>query len=420
MPQVLSSLTTMCGRWCRCVDCVRLGATAPPLLTLSCLDQCCFRIGMIENVSPLLHSFALFTLSQLVLTLFSRATELEDFAEGKQEDVQVLTSPSGRRTVRRRASTDKSDGAVAASSGASGRGRVATDDADDDAGFGVGHQAGPDRPYGVRVLTRILHWLSGLMDPTSSSQSTRIQAMQLINILLEAGGESLGSFPSLVRVCQAELCKFLVQNSRTADLPVFALTLRVIFNLFNSMKEHLKVQLEVFFTSAHLFIADSRSATPQQRELALESLLEFCREPAMMVDLYVNYDCDVACTNLFDTLCRCLCRNAVPDGVRLNSLHVLSLEGILAVRCPGACTPDTVLPLNPVPCRSLRTWHDGVWRLPRRKPKGDCGGHRLPRPPMVKMTVVTTATGRAMTVMGGSGSRNRVRKQRRCCASASS
>jgi len=138
---------------------------------------------------------------------------------------------------------------------------------------------------------------------------------------------------------QAELCKFLVQNSRTADLPVFALTLRVIFNLFNSMKEHLKVQLEVFFTSAHLFIADSKEAPSQQRELALESLLEFCREPAMMVDLYVNYDCDVACTNLFDTLCACLCRNAVPDGVRLNSLHVLALEGILAVRCLGlSCT----------------------------------------------------------------------------------
>lgn len=41
---------------------------------------------------------------------------------------------------------------------------------------------------------------------------------------------------------------------------MLALTLRVIFNLFNSMKEHLKVQLEVFFTSAHLCIADSRIA----------------------------------------------------------------------------------------------------------------------------------------------------------------
>jgi hypothetical protein len=50
-----------------------------------------------------------------------------------------------------------------------------------------------------------------------------------------------------------------------------------------------------------------------------------------MLDLYVNYDCDVACTNLFEELCRSLCRNAVPETGPLTTLHVLSLEGILAV-----------------------------------------------------------------------------------------
>jgi hypothetical protein len=50
-----------------------------------------------------------------------------------------------------------------------------------------------------------------------------------------------------------------------------------------------------------------------------------------MLDLYVNYDCDVACTNLFEELCRSLCRNAVPEAGPLTTLHVLSLEGVLAV-----------------------------------------------------------------------------------------
>ena len=50
----------------------------------------------------------------------------------------------------------------------------------------------------------------------------------------------------------------------------------------------------------------------EQRELALESLLEFCREPALMVDLYINYDCDPQCTNLFETLCLSLTKNSTP------------------------------------------------------------------------------------------------------------
>ncbi len=54
---------------------------------------------------------------------------------------------------------------------------------------------------------------------------------------------------------------------------MLSLTLRVVFNLFNCMKQHLKVQLEVFFTSVHLCISNSRSARAEHRELALESLL---------------------------------------------------------------------------------------------------------------------------------------------------
>ncbi len=54
---------------------------------------------------------------------------------------------------------------------------------------------------------------------------------------------------------------------------MLSLTLRVVFNLFNCMKRHLKVQLEVFFTSVHLCISNSKSARAEHRELALESLL---------------------------------------------------------------------------------------------------------------------------------------------------
>ncbi len=40
---------------------------------------------------------------------------------------------------------------------------------------------------------------------------------------------------------QGDLCKHLLQNSTSADLTILSLTLRVVFNLFNSIKDHLKV-----------------------------------------------------------------------------------------------------------------------------------------------------------------------------------
>jgi hypothetical protein len=197
-------------------------------------------------------------------------------------------------------------------------------------------------PYGPLILSRLLQWLASLADPRQHGRATRLLGLELVNTVLETGGGALGTIPSVLGVIQADLCKFLIANSRTLDLPTLSLALRVVFNLFASLKQYLKVQLEVFLTSVHLFLADSRTAPPEQKELALESLLEFCKEPSMMIDLYVNFDCDVACANLFEALCRCLCRCSVPEiGTPITSLHAIALDGILSVissmaqRCPG-------------------------------------------------------------------------------------
>ncbi|RLN54612.1 hypothetical protein BBJ29_009082 [Phytophthora kernoviae] len=200
-----------------------------------------------------------------------------------------------------------------------------------------------DKPYGIPLLERILHFISGLISPTENEEATCVLGLRLINVVLETAGTGLGNHPCLVSVLQGDLSKFLLQNSETEELAILSLTLRVVFNLFNSIKDHLKVQLEIFFTSVHMRIIDSRSCSDEQKELALESLLEFCREPALMLDLYINYDCDVHCTNLFEVLCKSLARNCQsmsgPDG-SLNALTLLCLEGLLAVvesiarRCP--------------------------------------------------------------------------------------
>merc|ERR550514_1029702 len=141
----------------------------------------------------------------------------------------------------------------------------------------------------------------------------------------------------LIAVIQDDICKALLHNSRSESLSLLSVTLRAVFNLFQHFKRHLKVQLEIFFTSIHLKIAGMEMAPYEQRELALESLLEFCREPELMLELYENYDCDVRCTNLFETLVRFLVTHAFPsDGVQgvrggFNSLHRLALSGLLSI-----------------------------------------------------------------------------------------
>lgn len=196
-----------------------------------------------------------------------------------------------------------------------------------------------------------------------SSADACATALTLINIALET---MESAHPAEVHILHNELCKHLLQWSTTQDLVVLSLTLRVIFNLFQSMRNHMKVPLEIFITSVHLRILDKHGPTStstntttnnnnhsnnhnnntphnrflgsivsDQREVALESLLEFCQEPSLLQDIYLNYDCDMNCTNLFETICHALCVTTIPDGGSnsggVNALHKLALEGLLAI-----------------------------------------------------------------------------------------
>uniref|UniRef100_A0A7S1ZBD9 SEC7 domain-containing protein n=1 Tax=Ditylum brightwellii TaxID=49249 RepID=A0A7S1ZBD9_9STRA len=208
------------------------------------------------------------------------------------------------------------------------------------------------QPAIVTILSRLTTYLNPILHPTSIN----VLSLTLLNIALETC--TVTTFTSLLTttaysqkllsILQNDLCKNLLCLSTTEDLVLFTLTLRVIFNLFHGVnKDFLKVQLEVFLTSVHLRILVPNTAPissntkglssiptkqileQQQREIALESLVEFCHEPALMMDIYLNYDCDLNCSNLFESICRTLSFCAIGVANAGDSLNV-SLHGSTA------------------------------------------------------------------------------------------
>lgn len=172
--------------------------------------------------------------------------------------------------------------------------------------------AGTGAPL-LKARSKILSKLSSLLNPQEHSDGTCATSLTLVNIAFETLREKLS--PPEIVVLQNDLCKYLLQWTTTHDLVILSLTLRVIFNLFQSIRNDLKVALEVFLTSVHLRILDpTSSASNEEKEVALESLLEFCQEPALMQDIYLNYDCDVQCTNLFESICAALGKAATSDS----------------------------------------------------------------------------------------------------------
>lgn len=55
-----------------------------------------------------------------------------------------------------------------------------------------------------------------------------------------------------------------------------------------------------------LIVSDSGRVSYEQREIALESVVQLLRIPGLVTELYLNYDCDLYCTNLFEDLTKLL------------------------------------------------------------------------------------------------------------------
>ena len=60
-----------------------------------------------------------------------------------------------------------------------------------------------------------------------------------------------------------------------------------------------------------IMVSESPRISYEQREIALESIVQLLRIPGLVTELFLNYDCDLYCTNLFEDLMKLLSKVCV-------------------------------------------------------------------------------------------------------------
>lgn len=91
--------------------------------------------------------------------------------------------------------------------------------------------------------------------------------------------------------------------------------------------------MEAFFKKLIEIISmDTSKAIYELKEIhhiSLEALAQLFRIPGLCTELYLNYDCDIYCINLFEELTKLLSKNVVSSTAF--NIHSLSLEVLLTV-----------------------------------------------------------------------------------------
>jgi brefeldin A-resistance guanine nucleotide exchange factor 1 len=240
----------------------------------------------------------------------------------------------------------------------------------------------PIKPYSLPSIRELFRVLVDLLDPHNGNHNAtmRVMALRIINVALEVAGPSISKHPSLANVAENELCRYLFQLVREDNMAILHESLIVTGTLFSTCRSVLKLQQELFLaylvTCLHPRVEIPRepgidpslyagvpqtpklvkpppsssgrstpvpvkdrqklgmeggSRKPDAREAMVESIGALARIPSYMVELYVNYDCEVDRSDLCEDLMGLLCRNAFPDSANWSTTSVppLCLDALL-------------------------------------------------------------------------------------------
>lgn len=241
------------------------------------------------------------------------------------------------------------------------------------------------KPYSLPSIRELFRVLVNLLDPSDRehTDTMRIMALRIVDVALEVAGPSIATHPSLASLAQDTLCRHLFQLVRSENLAILNESLRVAYTLLATCRPVLKLQQELFLSyvvtclfprvdipredaiepflyegvpqapslskpapsqspssgrSTPVPVKDRQklgleggSRKPDSREAMVESVGALVRIPSFMVELFVNYDCDIDRNDLCLDMVGLLSRNAFPDSATWSTTNVppLCLDALL-------------------------------------------------------------------------------------------
>lgn len=173
----------------------------------------------------------------------------------------------------------------------------------------------------------------GIPDPKSHELRSKILSLHLLLSILQNPGPVFRTNPIFVLAIKHHLCVALSNNGVSPVPEVFELSLAIFLALLSQFKAHLKMQIEVFFKEIFLNILETTSSSFEHKWIVIQALTRICADAQSVVDMYVNYDCDLSAANLFERLVNDLSkiaqgRQAVEFGVSPNQEKSMRIRGL--------------------------------------------------------------------------------------------
>lgn len=161
----------------------------------------------------------------------------------------------------------------------------------------------------VSLLIQELCKNSEISEDDVKSQLLKTMSLEFLLGIASKYGYVIRSSPLIVLQIKQKLCPALLKHLMSTNVPIFQLSLDVIFALCKTLRGQLKKQLELIFIEVLFPLLEIKSVSFEQKKRILEFLCFICKEKHILIEFFLNYDCDTdALDNLFERIVNTLTR----------------------------------------------------------------------------------------------------------------
>ncbi|KAJ3444317.1 hypothetical protein M0812_10170 [Anaeramoeba flamelloides] len=131
----------------------------------------------------------------------------------------------------------------------------------------------------------------------SQFRSKKLQ-LNLIEELIDFCSNSELKYSKIItKLIEEKVCFSIVKNGVSPNLDILKISHKLFLKIFENFKPYLKIEISIFLNSMLLDLLESVNVTFLQKKEILKTLLIFLKEPQNLVDIFVNYDCDLEMPN---------------------------------------------------------------------------------------------------------------------------
>jgi hypothetical protein len=130
----------------------------------------------------------------------------------------------------------------------------------------------------------------------------RTLALELLLSVLGSCGAVVQQEDIYVGLVRNHLCMSIARNGISVHPLLFELSISLFLVVIGLYRSRLVEECEILINTVYIHILEMGNSTFTQKELVLQALEKICGDPQIIIDLFLNYDCDLGCVSIFERI----------------------------------------------------------------------------------------------------------------------